>query len=115
MSGVGVAWFGYRTRVRLLRDFPMPGRQGEPLRLFYRLTYYFIFPFYVFLTRDGYLLGNGSDLYLLPEGDIKRWQASGHLPNPLPIYKMTFKDRCPVWCSWGILILVGIVMSILKS
>jgi hypothetical protein len=37
------------------------------------MTYYFIFPFYVFLTRDGYVLGNGSDLYLQSVEQIERF------------------------------------------
>jgi hypothetical protein len=120
---VGIALFGAQNYLCYLEDVEIKGKQGERLALCYKFSIHcFFLP--LWWTRDGYVLGIietnakstkswlAKTFYPLTEKNITRGQASGHLPKPLPSYKITFGDSWPVGFGWlmiGIAVLNGLM------
>jgi hypothetical protein len=116
---IGIFSFGTKTELRFLGTVPITGKQGEPLCLAYKLSMHFFF-LPLGLSQDGYVLGiitkqDGDKVYFstqtfypLSAEDITRWQQSGHLPNPLPTYKLRIRDHWPLWFGWGFIALAAI-------
>src|SRR5215472_1023193 len=107
---IGFFTFGDQTELRYLGEVPIKGKNGEDLCLLYKMTVTSLF-FPLFLSKDGHVLGiiEKRDLskqklwwsqkifYPLTNDDIAKWQASGHLPKPLPDYHVTFGDTWYLW------------------
>ena len=122
----GIALFGTQNYLCHLEDVEIKGKQGEHLALCYKFSIHcFFLP--LWWTRDGYVLGiietnakgtkswPAKNFYLLTKENITREQASGHLPKPLPPYKITFGDIWLVgfgWLTIGIMVLSGLVHSL---
>ena len=102
MIGIGI--FGIDSKLHHLQEVPITRAKAEALCLSYKLSIiYFVLP--LFLTRDGYVFGinvgtnkqgqkiySTKQFYPLTDAEVQRWQESGHLPKPLPHYKLSFGD-----------------------
>jgi hypothetical protein len=115
MAGV----FGDQTELRYLGEVSIKGKEGEDLCLLYKMTVTsFFFP--IFLSKDGYVLGiierrdqgklwwSRTKFYPLTDDDIAKWQASGHLPKPLPGYTVMLGDTWYVWLGRFLMVLAAI-------
>jgi hypothetical protein len=80
--------FGNDETIHFIQDVTATGAQGEKLYLVYKITKTFLFAG-IWLQDDGYVLGvkgEGRRYYTMPKDDeLKRLQAGGFLPNPLPV------------------------------
>jgi hypothetical protein len=118
-----IGLFGVSTKLHHLQEVPITGAQGERLCLSYKLSILYVgVP--LFLTRDGYVLGihagttkagqnlySNKNFYPLTDSDVQRWQVSGHLPNPLPPYKLSIGDHIEAYWAvalFGVLSLLSL-------
>src|SRR5262245_25030711 len=93
-----IGLIGVSTKVNFLKEVSITSNAGEPLALCFLtgVSWWFIPAFYF---RVGYVLGivqrnkQGrvwvrQDRYIsLTNDDVAKWQASGHLPKPLPKFE----------------------------
>ena len=110
---IGLAYFGNRDRLRYIQDTRINTPSGQQLCLMAKTTLTsFIFPIalskeYVwgFITaRDQArsLIHYRTDTYLpIPSGEIARFQASGHLPIPLPQIRYGIGEVITVCIGWS--------------
>jgi hypothetical protein len=84
---------GTEEVLRPLQDVQLQNGNGEPLYLGHKLSFRWLgLPYAV--SDDGYVLGvKGRSSYLAIGHDrIAEWQAQGHLPSPLPTYRLGIAD-----------------------
>jgi len=100
--------FGKSERIEEIAEVNLKGAKGEDLYLAYKTTSLFFF-MGVYISDDGYVLGirkSYGSYYPLSEEKIKELQASGHLPNPLPTYKIPLSERLWGFSLWIMLVVV---------
>ncbi len=95
--------FGTDEDLHLIQDVTLTGAKQEALYLGYMTrSKYFLLGMYV--EDAGYVLGvkgEGKRYYEMPKGeDLARFQRAGHLPNPLPPYKLGFFDYLVGYSLW---------------
>jgi len=103
--------FGKSERIEEIGEFDLKGPNGEELYLAYKTTSLFFF-MGVYISDDGYVLGikkSYGSYYPLSEEKIKEFQAGGHLPNPLPKYKIPLSERLWGFSLWMLLTVVAII------
>ena len=109
--------FGKSERVEEISDVDFKGAKGEELYLAYKTTSLFFF-MGVYISDDGYVLGikkSYGSYYPLSEEKIKELQTSGHLPNPLPTYKIPMSERLWGFSLWILLTVVAIIYFFSKG
>lgn len=84
---------GTEEVLRPLQDVHLQNGSGEPLYLGHKISFRWLgLPYAV--RDDGYVLGvKGRSSYLeIGHDRIAEWQAQGHLPSPLPSYRLAVSD-----------------------
>ncbi len=100
---------GPETVVRHLVDVRLQNGSGEPLYLGYAITYHwFGLPYAV--SRGSYVLHvkDKPVQYELEEARLVEWQAQGHVPSPLPVYRMSMADYILGNLLWIVAGLLGV-------
>ena len=122
---IGFASFGNRDRLCFIQDTRINAPSGQQLCLMAKTTLtFFIFPLalskeYVWgliTARDQAknLVHYRTDAYLpIASDEIARFQASGHLPSPLPLIKYRIGDVISVWTGW-LMVLILIAGALVK-
>jgi tetratricopeptide (TPR) repeat protein len=101
--------FGTQDTLEKIQDVTIKGPKGEKLYLGYKFsTHSFVAPYW--LSDEGYILGiDGVKSYFkLSDEQIKNFQASGALPNPLPPYEIGFFHYAFGNLAWIILVCIGV-------
>lgn len=109
VSGPAHAYrFGTDETIHKIEDVKLKGAKDEALFLGYMTRIrYFLAGLYV--EDVGYVLGVEDDskrFYHIPEGEeLKSFQRSGYLPDPLPPYKISIFDYIIGYSLWWALAL----------
>ncbi|HMO27745.1 hypothetical protein [Enterovirga sp.] len=104
VSGPAHAYrFGTDETIHKIEDVKLKGAKDEDLFLGYMTRIrYFLAGLYV--EDVGYVLGVEGDskrFYHMPEGEeLKSFQRSGYLPDPLPPYKLSIFDYIIGYSLW---------------
>ena len=109
--------FGKSERINKITDVTIKGANGEDLYLAYKTTSLFIF-MGVYMKDDGYVLGVKGSIgtyYPLDEEQIKKFQASGNLPTPLPSYKIALTEWLWGFSVWILLAVMAIIWFFPKN
>jgi len=109
--------FGKSERIQKITDVDIKGTNGEDLYLAHKTTSLFIF-MGVYMTDDGYVLGvkGGIDAYYpMDEEQIKKFQASGVLPTPLPPYKIELTEWLWGFSLWILLAVLAVIWFFPKN
>ena len=109
--------FGKSERIQKITDVDIKGANGEDLYLAHKTTSLYIF-MGVYMTDDGYVLGVKGSIntyYDLDEEQIKKFQASGALPTPLPPYKIEFTEWLWGYALWILLAVLAIIWFFPKN
>jgi hypothetical protein len=109
--------FGREEKLHCIVDVQLLGPKDEALCVAYKTTMYAVFaPAY--FHDDGYVLavrGGGNEYYPMPEGaNLATLQASGSLPNPLPVYQIPVLDYAFGYLLWSALA-IGIAVNYVGS
>lgn len=99
---------GSEEVLRPLQDVRLQNGNGEPLYLGYRISFHWLgLPYAV--SNDGYILGmKGKTSHIvIGQGRLAEWQAQGHLPSPLPSYRLGIADHLLGNLLW--IVLAGVV------
>ncbi len=103
--------FGEEQEIHFIQDVTLKGANNEALYLGYMTkTQNFIAGYSV--EDAGYVLGvkgESKKYYPMPAGeDLARFQKAGHLPDPLPAYRLGFWDYFVGYSLWWVLALVAL-------
>jgi hypothetical protein len=103
---------GQEETIRHLQDVEVKGAQGEKLYLGYMTRTWNLFAG-VWLEDAGYVLGVAGDsraYYELVPDELKRFQAAGLLPDPLPPYRLDALDYVGGYLLWWVMLASGLWM-----
>ena len=109
--------FGKSERIHKITDVDIKGANGEDLYLAHKTTSLYIF-MGAYMTDDGYVLGVKGSIntyYDLDEEQIKKFQANGALPTPLPPYKIEFTEWLWGYALWILLAVLAIIWFFPKN
>src|SRR3990167_7926762 len=104
---MGKLMFGWDDKIECIQSVGLKGENGEALCLAYKTSKLFVGGG-VYLKNEGYVLGDPAQrdrYYPWPEAkQVKGWQSSGLLPDPLPGYSIPAIEYGVAYSLW---IIVG--------